>query len=150
MKPWESFRPKSRRMGRGRVRRSGPGRGRHPDPLVVVGLGRDFQGPRAKGLEAVAASTLLGVVDSEPGLLPVGQEAGTTVEDTLAAPAFAVVGVLVALGGKRATRTRVTIMACIPGRDGGEIPSSLDAGLIRRVRIDLRHAGVLSVVGISE
>src|SRR5439155_7923770 len=69
------------------------------DGAVVVGLGRDVQRPGVEGLAATAAGLVLGLVDVEPGFLPVGQGTDTTVEAALAAAVPAAVGAGMGLGG---------------------------------------------------
>src|SRR5581483_5364395 len=64
--------------------------------LVVVGLGRHGQRPRAEVPAARAAGLVLRIVDVEVGDLAVGQGADTTVEGALAAAEFATAGAGVA------------------------------------------------------
>jgi hypothetical protein len=69
------------------------------DEVVVVGFGRDIQRPGAKGLAAGTPGLVLGVVDIEPSLLPVGERADTTKEGAFTTTALAAMGAGVGLGG---------------------------------------------------
>jgi hypothetical protein len=69
------------------------------DAVVVVGLGRDIEGPGAEELAAAAVGLILGVVDIEVGHLAVGQGVDTTVEGAFAAAGRTAVGTGMAFGG---------------------------------------------------
>jgi hypothetical protein len=69
------------------------------DAVVVVGLGRDVEGPGAEELAAAAAGLILGVVNIEVGHLAVGQRVDTTMEGAFAATGRTATGTGMAFGG---------------------------------------------------
>jgi hypothetical protein len=69
------------------------------DAVIVVGLGRDIQGPGTEVLAAGATRAIFGIVDVGVGHLLVSQRMNTTVERAFAAAAFAAGGTGVGLGG---------------------------------------------------
>jgi hypothetical protein len=68
------------------------------DPVVVIGLGGDVEGPGAEVPAAGASGAILGVTDVEVSLLAVSQGSDTTAEGPLAPAALAAGGAGVGLG----------------------------------------------------
>jgi hypothetical protein len=69
------------------------------DQFIVVGFGRDLEGPGAEELAAATACLVLGVVDVGVGYLAKGQRVDTTVEAAFAAAGLAAGGTGMGLGG---------------------------------------------------